>query len=241
MMVDFSLLCKGYKMDLRLFYNAIRDTFTLTDQNVKGFDFVLKAAKVRAVPLHELAYILATVWHETAHTMQPIAEYGKGKGRKYGVKGKYGQVPYGRGYVQLTWDANYEKADKKLGLQGALLKNFDLAMKPDVAVQILFVGMKEGWFTGVSLKDFIDNVDESDQEDLREFSNARKIINGTDKQVMIGQYAIVFEKALKAAGYNTVKAPTPAPVTPTPTPPVQRKATLWDVIVTFFLYIFRKR
>lgn len=216
-------------MDKKKFYDVIRETFTLTSENVRGFDFVLDSARKYKVPLHELAYILATAWHETAHRMQPIAEYGKGKGRKYGVKGKYGQVPYGRGYVQLTWDYNYEKADKKLGLNGSLLKNFDLAIVPSIAVQILFVGMKEGWFTGKSLKDYIDNVDEDDKEDLREFSNARRIINGTDKQVLIGTYALVFEKALKASGYAVKATETvvqPVPDDPsievpkiTPTPP----------------------
>ena len=55
--------------------------------------------------------------------MQPIAEYGKGKGRKYGVPGRNrGQVAYGRGYVQLTWDDNYERADKEIGAGGRQLR-----------------------------------------------------------------------------------------------------------------------
>lgn len=29
------------------------------------------------------AYMLATAWHETAHTVRPIEEYGKGKGKRY--------------------------------------------------------------------------------------------------------------------------------------------------------------
>jgi hypothetical protein len=46
-----------------------------------------------------LAYILATFYHETAKTLQPIEEYGKGAGRSYGSKLKYGggpgkRVPY---------------------------------------------------------------------------------------------------------------------------------------------------
>lgn len=213
-------------MDLKKFYEVVRKTITLTDQNVKGFDFILNfAEKQDKTNLWDLAYILATTFHETAHTMQPIAEYGKGKGRKYGIKGKYGQVPYGRGYVQLTWDYNYEKADKELKLNGALLKDFDLAMKPEIAVHILFAGMKKGWFTGKSLKDFIDNIDEGDKEDQREFANARRIINGTDKQILISQYALLFEKALKNAGYGlkatekpvdepSVKVNTPEPKKP---------------------------
>ena len=70
------------------------------------------------------------------------------------------------------------------------------------ATAILFDGMEEGWFTGKSLPDYLDGIDEPDSEDLREFSNARRIINGTDKQVMIGQYALAFEAALKTGGYT---------------------------------------
>lgn len=189
-------------MNLKTFYDNIRKTIPLTDKNVKGFDFILAEGKKREIKINDLAYILATVYHETAATMQPIAEYGKGKGRKYGVKGKYGQVPYGRGYVQLTWDANYEKADKKLNLKGALLKNFNLALDPKIAVQILFVGMEEGWFTGKKLRDFIDTIDEPDAQDRLEYEGARKIINGVDKKSLIAGYALVFEKALRAAGYE---------------------------------------
>lgn len=164
---------------------------------IQGLDVLIDEWEKRPdVSSDDFAYILATTAHETAYTMQPIAEYGKGKGKKYGVKGKYGQVPYGRGYVQLTWDYNYEKADKELGLNGALLKDFDLALDPKIAVQILFEGMKKGWFTGKKLNDYIDGETEDEKEDLREFSNSRKIINGTDKQVAIGQLAMKFKKAL---------------------------------------------
>lgn len=190
-------------MIFETFYDVIRKTMTLTNENVRGFDLIVTEAENRKVPLHELAYILATTWHETAARMQPIAEYGKGRGRKYGKKGKYGQVPYGRGYVQLTWDFNYEKADKELKLGGKLLRNFDLALNPTYAIPILFTGMQQGWFTGKKLKDFIDNIDEPDAEDQKEYEDARKIINGTDKKVLIARYALIFERALKTAKYGT--------------------------------------
>lgn len=219
-------------ISLKVFYDNIRETIPLTDKNVKGFDFIIMEGVNRKVPLPYLAYILATVYHETAATMQPIAEYGKGKGRKYGKRGKYGQVPYGRGYVQLTWDENYEKADYKLGLKGALLKNFDLAMDPNIAVGILFVGMEEGWFTGKDLDDYIDLIDEDDKEDLREFSNARRIINGTDKQVLIGQYGLVFEKALRAAGYDDTEVFKPEIETP-------ESKNIWTRLLEMLLRILR--
>lgn len=241
-------------MDKSVFFDEIRGYFTLTQQNVRGFDFILDYAERTKTELDSLAYILATTWHETAATMMPIAEYGKGRGRKYGKPGKYGQVPYGRGYVQLTWDFNYERADRELGLGGRLLKNFDLAMNPDIAVKILFKGMKEGWFTGKALDDYLDHVDESDKEDLREFANARRIINGTDKQILIGNHALKFEKALRKAGYGLTATEKPVesvsedsgilePVKEKPSveaPVSKTEVSVFSLIVEFLKLIFRR-
>jgi hypothetical protein len=145
-------------MDRAKFFASVRSPLfagKMSDAQVRGIDAILDEAERRGTPLKHLAYMLATAFLETARTMQPIAEYGKGAGRKYGVKGKYGQVPYGRGYVQLTWDSNYERADKELGLKGALLRNFNLAMRQDIAAKIMFEGMAAGWFTGKRLADYI--------------------------------------------------------------------------------------
>ncbi|MFC0246395.1 hypothetical protein ACFFJZ_13140, partial [Falsochrobactrum ovis] len=61
---------------------------------------------------NEMAYVLATAYHETAHSMKPVREYG---GEKYLRSKKY--YPHvGMGYVQLTWRENYEKASRKLGV-----------------------------------------------------------------------------------------------------------------------------
>ena len=66
-----------------------------------------------------LAYALGTAHHETDRKFGPIREYGLGKGKPY-------YPYYGRGLVQLTWDYNYEKMGKKLGIK--LLDNPDLAL-----------------------------------------------------------------------------------------------------------------
>ena len=136
--------------------------------------------------------MLATAFHETAFTMQPIAEYGKGKGRKYGVPaGPHQKVYYGRGYVQLTWDYNYKKAQDKLG--APFYGDPELALEPHHAAAIMIRGMVEGWFTGKKLADYL-NDQHSD------YIGARKIINGTDKAQTIAGYAKKFEAFLAAAG-----------------------------------------
>ncbi|TOE35570.1 hypothetical protein CGJ43_25525, partial [Vibrio parahaemolyticus] len=80
---------------------------------ILGFAFVYAMFVMlgMTVPLQYLAYVLATTYHETGHTMKPIEEWGKGQGRPYGEPDpETGQTYYGRGYVQLTWLANYIKA-----------------------------------------------------------------------------------------------------------------------------------
>ena len=133
-----------------------------------------------------LAYALGTAHHETGRTMQPIREWGRGRGLPYGHKDATGQVPYGRGLVQLTWTENYAKADQRLGLNGALIKNYDLALDPKVAAEIMVRGMQEGWFTGKKLADYPD------------FLNMRRVINSLDQAQTIALYANTFLSALGA-------------------------------------------
>jgi len=141
-----------------------------------------------------LAYALATAWHESR--LKPIEEWGKGKGREYGKINSTGKAPYGRGLVQLTWHANYQKADDELKLGGSLVKNYDRALEPEIAVKIMVRGMQSGWFTGKSLATYLP----ARLGTVKQFTDARRIINGTDKDAMIAGYAVKFQDALIAGG-----------------------------------------
>ncbi|MGY3910761.1 peptidoglycan-binding protein [Aeromonas piscicola] len=153
-----------------------------------------------AAPMAHLAYVLATIYHETATTMRPIEEYGKGAGRPYGEPDKEtGHAYYGRGYLQLTWRENYEKAsrlcfDPQL-VQGELdfVANPERMLVPFYAAQAALFGMRHGWFTGKSLADY-DRPDGS-----FDYINARRIINGTDRAELIAGYARQFEEAGRLA------------------------------------------
>ena len=117
--------------------------------NLGDTKLIIAEAKKHGLLRNELAYTLATTYHETAHTMKPVREYGS---ESYLKSKKY--YPYiGMGYVQLTWDYNYKKAGDKLGVN--FLKNPKLLLESKYAVQILIIGMKEGWFTGKKLSDYI--------------------------------------------------------------------------------------
>lgn len=108
---------------------------------VSGFDIIVFQVVVCGVLLVYFVYIFVIVFYEMVQMMQLIVEYGKGKGCLYGKLGKYGQVQYGCGYVQLIWDVNYECVDKEFGFSGWLFKNFDLVFDFVIVVKIMFMGM----------------------------------------------------------------------------------------------------
>lgn len=194
--------------DPKAFFDAVRKiTGALDTVQVNTINDLLVSAARWSAPF--LAYGLATAWHEAR--LEPVEEIGKGKGRSYGVAGARmkpvsptpmygGQIPFGRGLVQLTWCDNYEWADKLAadhGLikRGELLADFSLALRPDIAALILVVGMETGAFTGKKLADYITTGAHS------EFVNARRIINGTDRADMIATYADKFIGAIHAGGW----------------------------------------
>ena len=137
----------------------------------------------------QIAYILATVKHETNDSFQPVREaYYLGEPDAENHRQALRYYPfYGRGYVQLTWDYNYRQYSDLTGLD--LVNQPNLVMRSDLSLFILIDGMKRGVFTGVSLNDYIagSNVD---------FYNARRIINGTDAADLIESYATAWQTNL---------------------------------------------
>jgi hypothetical protein len=129
---------------------------------------------------------LATTYHETAHTMQPIEEIGRGRGRPYG------NTPYyGRGFVQLTWEDNYRKMGNLLNVD--LLNNPEKAMDMKIATQIMFEGMIQGSFTNG--KHYLAKY----FNELSDWYNARRIINGSDRAALIADYGRAFFFAVDMA------------------------------------------
>jgi putative chitinase len=91
----------------------------VSQSQVDGVNEMLDAWQIATVALagpRFVAYALATAYCETSRTMQPIAEYGNGRGRRYGVAaGPCGQIYYGRGLVQLTWWSSTRPSEGERG------------------------------------------------------------------------------------------------------------------------------
>lgn len=186
---------------------------SLSADEVSGCEAILKA--MEGAPLSSAAYALATAYLETAHTMQPVKEIGAATyyTRMYDIRGNRpdkarelgnlqpgdGALFAGRGYPQMTGRKNYERADRELGLGGALVKNPDLAMRPDIAASIMRRGMEEGWFTGRRFSSYLPSEGSATQAAFKE---ARRIINGQDRAADVAGYALEFQDALALGGWS---------------------------------------
>lgn len=214
------------------FFAAVRPLFggSLSQSQVDGINHIVSLWIVHGdSDDRKLAYILATAFHETAQTMQPVRETlaaTDAKAKERLTKAwKAGRLPHvkrdywtsgfmGRGYVQLTHAENYRKAGEKIGAD--LVGNPSLALDPDIAAVVLIRGMMEGWFTTAKLGDFIRGVEV-------DFVGARRVVNGTDRAKLIAEHAETFfaavvEDRIARAGKPLQRADAPQ-ATPQPSDP----------------------
>jgi putative chitinase len=150
-----------------------------------------------------LAYILGGVFHEVGGLMVPVREgfaktdagaraavaqlYASG-----GISWDYalpvnGVSYYGRGRIQNTHHANYEKLEKRFG--HPFVSNPDLLLDSKIDAEVTIHGHVEGIWTGKKLADYFSDAAE-------DWVNARRIVNGLDKAEKIAGHAKAFYAAL---------------------------------------------
>ena len=193
-------------------FSVLRENFSsLTQSQVDGINkIVYEIDQYGGFSYPQAAYILATIWHETDKTLHPIEEYGKGKGRPYGTwyknsKGElysfknykkntvylYKDFPflyYGRGHSQNTWWDNYEKLSRVFGVD--FLRNPQLLLQDGYSIKATLYALRVGLYTGAKLDTYINSS-------KKDYVNARRTVNGTDKAEKIAKEAEVFERALR--------------------------------------------
>jgi predicted chitinase len=220
----------------------------LSQSQIDGVNRLIGACRADGVDdLRHVANVLAQVFHETAARMQPIKETvmpghtntnpsdrvvisrldtAFRAGKLPWVKSPYWRLGwFGRGDIQITHKANYERAGRELGVD--LVGNPSKTLDPQISAKIAVRGMRDGWFTGKKLADYFNaNVDDA--------RGARRIVNGTDKASLIATYHKAFFDALKAAETST---PLPADVVPEMAQADDVKPSespsLWTMLVSF--------
>lgn len=227
------------------FYDAVRSTLfggKLSQSQVAGIDALLDELERNGVALEQSAYVLAGVYHETGRKMVPVREgfastdagaratvkklFEKGRIKTNYAAPVNGVSYYGRGRIQNTWLANYEKLEKRFGRPFA--KQPDLLLDDAIDAEVTVIGHVEGIWTGKKLADYIGNG-------KKDYVGARRIVNGTDKAAMIAGYAESFEKALKAAAYSGKPSTAPKPATPA----APAKASWLSALIKALVAIFK--
>lgn len=203
------------------FFDTVRPLFgKLTNEQVDALTKIVVYGKNNKYSKLHLAYILATIFHETAKWMVPIREgairYGRNytdaqsrravasihaKGiirRNYALPGSYGNSFYGRGLVQTTHEVNYKKVGDMLGQD--LVRYPDKLLEWNYALPATFEAMKKGMYTGKKL---------SMIKSRQDFTEARAIVNGDVRKngPTIASHAGTFFKALANYGRSQPMRP----------------------------------
>ena len=199
-------------IDRKAFFNAVRGTLyggRLARTQVAGLAALLDRFEQggETEDLRFLAYMMATAHHETGGRLQPVRETFAGTdgeaidrldrafaaGRLPQVCAPYwrrdgaGKSWLGRGLVQITHRRNYARLAELTGID--LLARPERAMEMAVSVEILFVGMLRGVFTGQRLDDHFTGA-------RADWIGARRIVNGLDRAEKVAGYGRAFFSAL---------------------------------------------
>jgi predicted chitinase len=197
------------QIDHTAFFNGYRDAYGKLSQSAVAGIELLGGHMEKDTDITDLrwaAYMLATVKHECANKWLPVTEAGAKdyfdkyeagtkKGRDLGnTEPGDGWKYRGRGYVQITGRANYDRMTRALGLPAEenLVNDPDQALRPVIAYRIMSIGMRKGMFTGKKLSDYINDKG-------CDYKEARRIINGQDQWALIKGYAETLEQILRAA------------------------------------------
>jgi hypothetical protein len=200
----------------------------LKESQVTGCEGIIEAFRTHAPhgTREQLAYILATAYHETGFTMEPVREaFGESDadtkrklqasfdaGKLEWVKSDYWSDGfYGRGLVQLTHKRNYDGP-----LRQAVRDRFnvDILQHPDLLIERFDVSafvLIEGMMRNMTLKgDFTaDALEDHVNEKKVDFINARRVVNPSDLPTFktIAAQAEAFDLALKDAGWTPPATP----------------------------------
>jgi peptidoglycan hydrolase-like protein with peptidoglycan-binding domain len=137
----------------------------------------------------QLAYIVGTAQHETDNFNTSREYDGPRQAIRNGYRG--GENYYGRGYVQVTHEDNYDRMATVLGDPRIRNTPDIVAQDAGIGARATVVGMARGLYTGVGLDRYINSSG-------ADYVGARAIVNGTDRADLIAGYARQWEGRMDA-------------------------------------------
>jgi putative chitinase len=211
------------RLDRQKFFSVLRSNRsqmfgnTLSQGQVEGIEGILDGFEATGDGrVKTLAYGLATARREVGTGMLPVREGFKisdAAARAYVARnyphkgyskpaGPWGHVYYGRGIVQLTWLANYEKE--------GIADNPDKALDPEFAAELLFKGLIDGRWNGHG-KGIAHYLPTNGPDDIK---NARRTVNITDHWEEIAGFYQQFKAAIEASLLEQPAVEPPKPALP---------------------------
>ena len=189
----------GYSTDRRQVAYVIATAYRESDQTMKPVHEVAQcgddACIKRALERH-----LAKKAEQRKQKEAEAAKLGqvlpplKRREPHYSVPASNGQIYYGRGFSQLTWDDSYQRFGRLLKMKpaSALYDDPSLAMRPDIAAKILVLGMYDAQFTQSKTK-----LSWYFSESRSEWDLARRLVNPrSERATVTAGYGKLFYRCL---------------------------------------------
>jgi len=168
----------------------------LTEKQIASIEFLLYEIEQQNVTDNkQIAYILATVWHECAflsireRRAKPTSPE---QTKIWQWQNRYWPSGfYGRGFSQLTWRYNYARFSPIVGVD--LVRNPDAALQPGIGAKIIVFGMVNGSFTAP--RNSVESPNRLSKYfppggTSADFIGARQIVNGTFRAEIVAGHAV---------------------------------------------------
>jgi predicted chitinase len=189
-----SLTKKAVRPDENMMVNKLADeasknsstNYLEVKQNIA--DIIESLNKKQIATPRVIAYAIATTEKETGNTFKPIEEYG-GPQQAIALGYSGGERYYGRGYIQITHDYNYQQFGEKIGMGDRLVANPELALQPKIASDILAEFFKDNDVAAKAEEDFV---------------AARQPINGSDHAEDIAYEAERYLQTIEQANTDAI-------------------------------------
>jgi len=218
----------GIKVNRDEFWELYRKSFgvygAVTQDTVDALNDILDRFETekRLKFVSHYAYVLATSFHETGlggHHFKPVKEKRertnsprRANQDRYWVTGFYG-----RGHVQTTWEDNYRKLGKALGVGEMFVQNPDLLLTAKWSYESLVYGLSAGMYRkDASGPKKLGRYLKKDDASVEDYVRARDCVNGdiAKNGLLIANHAEKFENILFRSMAISIASGNPAASSP---------------------------